>query len=149
MLCCLAELGIMVFGIVVLATGKVKISSDRVVQGAPARVIGAILLLPLILGVGGEFLLGIILGVQQARTGQPITAAEIQAKMQIPVLILHATVFVLTFGVAFAIALAYGRRPDRAPRDLNFGDAPAGGHFPGGGPPDRPYGGPSDQFRPR
>jgi len=148
MLCCLAEIGMLVFGIVVLATGKIKVSSDRVVLGAPARVIGAILLLPFVLGTGGEFLMGVYIGIQQATSRQPLSPAEIQQKMQTPALILHLAVFVVTFIAAFVIAFAYGGRPDRGQRDFYYGDDPAG-PYPGGGPSAGPPGEPDNPFRRR
>lgn len=50
-MCCLVEIGMFVFGIVTLVKGRFQLSRTKVVVGAPAYVIGAILtaVLPVVL----------------------------------------------------------------------------------------------------
>jgi hypothetical protein len=70
MLCCIAEIAMFALGIVALVKGSVKILSGREVRGGPARVIGALLLLPLVLGQGGEVVYGVIIAAQAALKGE-------------------------------------------------------------------------------
>ena len=53
-MCCLVEIGMMVFGIVTLVKGRFPVSKNRVVTGGPAYLIGAILTgtLPILFAVG-------------------------------------------------------------------------------------------------
>jgi hypothetical protein len=60
----------LVMGIYALATGKIKLSPRRVVEGLPARVIGAVLCLPLPLHFGISFLVALAIASQQ-RGGAP------------------------------------------------------------------------------
>ena len=57
-MCCIAEIAMVIMGIVTLVKGSFMVSRTRVVRGAPAYVIGAILVavLPTALVVG--FLVG-------------------------------------------------------------------------------------------
>jgi uncharacterized membrane protein YgcG len=156
MLCCCFEFIIMVLGIVVMAIGKVPLSSNRMVQGAPARVIGAIMLLPLIIGMGGEILLGVMLGIDAANKKQELSMQEAQQKLLVPILIIHAVAFGLTACAVIAMAVAYAKPPNQG-RDPFYGDQDYLGQGPGGpyggGPPGGgyggggPYGGPGGQFR--
>jgi hypothetical protein len=159
---CLGELAAFVYGIVVLAMGKITISSNKVVLGAPARIIGAILLLPLIIGQGAGFIIGVVIGSQKASKGQQFSAADVE-HLEIPLLVLNGAVFVLSFiAIAFIVSAYSGPKiPER--RDY-YGDQDylgQRGPFPGGGPHGGgpygpqgggpygggPYGGPGDQFR--
>jgi hypothetical protein len=63
---CIIEIACLVFGIVILATGRVSLSAKKEVRGGPAYLIGLLLLavFPLALGIG------FIVGVQKAQQGQ-------------------------------------------------------------------------------
>ncbi|HVX14459.1 MAG TPA: hypothetical protein VHC22_24950 [Pirellulales bacterium] len=65
-MCCIAEIGMLVFGIVTLVKGSFTVSRNRVVYGTPAYIIGAILVmvLPTI------FVIGLGLGIVMAAQGQ-------------------------------------------------------------------------------
>ncbi len=69
-----AEIFMLVFGIMALVTGKFTLTRARVVTGVPARVVGAILVLPLPLALVMGFLLGAVLVAQ----GKQITRDEVQ-----------------------------------------------------------------------
>jgi hypothetical protein len=51
-MCCIGELAMMVLGVFTLVNGSFRISRDRVVWGVPARIIGALLVLPLFVYFG-------------------------------------------------------------------------------------------------
>jgi hypothetical protein len=51
-MCCIAEIAMLVFGIIALVKGKFSLTGSRVVRAVPARIIGVILLLPLVIGQG-------------------------------------------------------------------------------------------------
>src|SRR5689334_11923934 len=67
MLICGLGIGLMIAGIVALATGRIKFSRNRAVQGVPARLIGAAMLLPLPAG----FLAGMIYTLMHVNPNQP------------------------------------------------------------------------------
>jgi hypothetical protein len=56
---CILQIGLLIFGIIMMITGKMKVSAGRVVEGTPARLIGFLALLPLPLC----FAVGLIYGV--------------------------------------------------------------------------------------
>ena len=64
MLCCFGEIGVFIVGIVLLVRGTINLTPSRVVRGAPARVIGVLLMLPLVLGQGSEAVYGFAIGAQ-------------------------------------------------------------------------------------
>ena len=66
-MCCFFEVAMSVWGIITLATGKFTISRDKVVTGAPAYVIGGILLLTLPIPLSIGFVIGFVSAVN---TGQ-------------------------------------------------------------------------------
>lgn len=72
-MCCFVEVGMFVFGIVTLVKGRFQLNRTKVVVGAPAYAIGAILVsvLPVV------FLGGVLVGVAAVmKTGQPINANQ-------------------------------------------------------------------------
>ena len=94
-MCCVAEIGMFVWGIILLVTGRFKVTGDRVVTGAMARVIGVILVLPLPLGIG----LGLVIGGVRVAKGQPVDAASLQFLTPIEAALV---------GLCLAIALILG-----------------------------------------
>jgi hypothetical protein len=100
-LCCAAEIGMLAFGIFALIRGRFALSSNRVVQGTPARIIGGLLLLPLIVGQGGEITLGAMWGIERGMKGQPV---DFQAAVQEAGRDLTTKVLVLN-GIAVAVPL--------------------------------------------
>jgi hypothetical protein len=51
-----------IFGLIALIRGEFSLTRSRVVRSGPARIIGALLLLPLLLGTVGAFALGAVYG---------------------------------------------------------------------------------------
>lgn len=95
--CCIAEIAMLVFGIVTLVKGTFQVSRNRVVQGTPAYLIGAILVavLPTVLAIG--FVAGVVM---TAKAGRPPTPQELQWLTGVePAITLLALVAVLTIGL--------------------------------------------------
>jgi hypothetical protein len=61
------EFFLLVFGVVALIRGKFTISSRRVVEGVPARVLGLVAIIPLPLFILGGIVLGILKGDKAAQ----------------------------------------------------------------------------------
>lgn len=137
--CCIAEIAMFIFGIMTLAKGSFTLSRNRVVRGAPAYVIGAILtaVLPVVLGIG--FAIGFFIAAkggnpQDMKIG-PLAAVD-------PIVVLLALVAVL------AIGLATGKEPQKRKST----SAPfAGGPTPQLRPvdPNNPYASPQTDERDR
>jgi hypothetical protein len=159
MLCCLFEIGLLVLEIVCLAVGKIPLGS-KVVKGAPARIIGVILLLPLPICFAIEFVIGVQKGLKAAKEGRQFSIQDLE-DVQMIILAVHAVAVLLALGACLAIALTNATIPEPDQRERYYGDqdrfGPPGGGYPGGGPygpygggpPQQggPYGGPGDQFR--
>lgn len=114
MLCCIAELVIFGVGIYVLATGKLTLSKNKIVTGGPARLCGVLLLLPFILGAGGEVVYGFVLGTQEAMKapGQQPDIKAMQEKVFVPALIIHAIGAGIPLILTAIIAVSNGRPPE-------------------------------------
>jgi hypothetical protein len=69
--CCIAEIAMFVFGIVTLVKGTFQVSRQRVVTGARAYLIGAILVsvLPLVVVIG--LVAGVVLTMQNGGPPNP------------------------------------------------------------------------------
>jgi hypothetical protein len=46
-MCCIPELAMLVFGVFTLVNGSFRMSQEKVVWGVPARIMGALLLVPM------------------------------------------------------------------------------------------------------
>jgi|SRR5215469_14146232 len=94
--CCIAEIAMFVFGIMTLVKGRFVLSRDRVVEGPPAYLIGAILVgtLPTIVLIA--FVLGIMIAL---RTGRPPVAQDVQPYAGIEIVVsLVSIAAVVTIG---------------------------------------------------
>lgn len=69
---CLIEIACLVFGIIVLVRGRVPLSANKEVRGAPAYLVGLLLaaVFPLAL------LIGLVVGFQRAQNGQPVNIQQ-------------------------------------------------------------------------
>jgi hypothetical protein len=114
-MCCVLEIAMLIWGIVALATGKFMVTRNKVVYGPMARVIGAILMLPLPV----SFFIGILIGVGFAAQGKKFDMAKAQVFSPI-----ELGIVVLCFAAAMAIALATGKpvRKKRIPQDEEYFD---------------------------
>jgi hypothetical protein len=88
---CILEIACVVFGIIILAKGRVPMGAAKEVRGAPAYLVGGLLIavFPLALGVG------LVIGIRQAQQGRPMNFGEIDW-----------TMVAIEFGIIFACMLA-------------------------------------------
>jgi hypothetical protein len=107
MLLLIGGIAALVFGIITVATGKLKLSNTKIVVGAPARVAGVILIVsfPLAFLVG---VLAAMLFVVQA--GGPVNPTRIPMWLEFVPL----GVFVLFVVIAFVVGFAYSQPLERA-----------------------------------
>jgi hypothetical protein len=122
-MCCIAEIAMLIFGILALVTGKFSLSRTRVVAGTPARIIGVILLMPLVIGQGGGLALGMFKGMQIAARGGPVDAQalkkELTQELETPILILNVVVTALSVVAVAVIAVVTAKpvQPKRRRRE--------------------------------
>lgn len=102
-----AEIGLLVFGVIALATGKLTLSKTRVVRGWAARLLGVIALLPLPL----SFMIGITYGVVLAAQGRDVTADSVRWTMTG----IEAGVLVLCAAAIYAIGWRLAGPAEAAP----------------------------------
>jgi hypothetical protein len=69
---CVAEIGMLVWGIITLVKGKFKLSSRKVAVGGPAYFIGVLLILPLPVA----FVIGFAIGAAQAAGGGDVNLQD-------------------------------------------------------------------------
>jgi hypothetical protein len=103
-MCCAAEIGMMIFGIITLARGKFSLTKNLVVTGTPAYVIGIILTVTLPLNMGIGFLIGVIFAIQAH--GQPVNAQQLQT----PAMIAEVATTGIALLLVVVIAAAASRR---------------------------------------
>jgi hypothetical protein len=124
-LCCGAEIGMLIFGIITLVKGNFALSGSRVVQGVPARVIGVLLLVPLIAGQGGEAIMGMMWGIDKGLQGQPVNIQDAMKDLQSKALIINAIATGVPLLAVLVIALSTAGPPTkrrRARTDLDDAD---------------------------
>lgn len=105
------EVCMLIFGIIALVRGNFTLTRNKVVTGAPARIIGVILILPLPLALLAGLLIGVYFGMQ-GRRPQDIQSIAIPVELGI---ILGCML------LAVVIGLATGHPPQRrrVPDDLD------------------------------
>jgi len=107
------EIGMLIMGIVALVKGKISLTANRVVYGIPARIIGALLMLPLPLVFGGVMVLGVFMAAQ----GKPVDRENLRppaAIMEISILVIIGITVVV---IGLATAGKPPRKKKRLPRD--------------------------------
>lgn len=150
-MCCVLEIGMLIFGIIALVTGKMKLSRDKVVQGPMARFLGAVGIVPLPLAMVVGFLIGF---ANAPAPGQPMKpeVTMIAAGVEAAIVLVAAAI---VFGVGFAIGQPeqqyvqpYGHVYGQ-PGQVWQGNAPPQGNYPHQPPyqPPPQQGGPFDPFR--
>jgi hypothetical protein len=98
------QIALAIYGLIVLFTGKIKLSADKVVVGTPARLLALIMLAPLPLA----FLAGLGIGVWAGATGKVID------DIQVPLMLVEAGITIGAAIVAFSIAHVIGKSPEEA-----------------------------------
>jgi hypothetical protein len=98
MLCLIAEIISLVFGIIAVATGKLTMSKTKIVRGAPARVAGIFLILPLPLAL----VAGVVIAARFVAEGKVFDRANLPGW----VLAVEPAIFGVCFAIAMIIAIA-------------------------------------------
>jgi hypothetical protein len=92
------QIALGIYGIVILCTGRIKLSADKVVEGTAARLLALILIAPFPLA----FVVGMVVGVMAAAEGKNLD--EIQGSLMLVDVALTIGAAALTFGIAHLIA---------------------------------------------
>jgi hypothetical protein len=116
MLCCIGELICLIFGIIALVKGEFKLSANRVVRSGPARLIGVLLLLPLLFGTGGEAVFGGLLAARAIQQGKQFDPQDVKGATP-TLLLIHGLGGGLPLLIALIVALATASPPRRPRRD--------------------------------
>jgi hypothetical protein len=103
-MCCVAEIAMFVFGIIALVKGKFSLTGSRIVHQVPARIIGVILLLPLIIGQGVGFAIGFAKGAEFAAKGKEFSFHDAMS-LQGPILAVNGIVTGVSLLAALGIAI--------------------------------------------
>lgn len=103
MACLITELCLLVLGIITLVTGKINVSKDKMIVGAPARWIGAVLLLPLPLA----FLVGFVWGMMIAAQGRMPDPKELRT--------IGAVIEIGIFGLCMVVCLIIALSSQKVP----------------------------------
>jgi len=98
------EIGLLIFGFVALIRGKFTITKNKVVEGMPARLLGALAILPLPLLVG----LGILLGLAKGE--------QFFVKNKLQLTIAEAAIVVVFAIIIFGVGAAIGKPPRKQRR---------------------------------
>jgi hypothetical protein len=110
-MCLLFEIGLLVFGIVTIALGRFTLTKTSVVRGAPARIIGVMMILPLPL----TFLVALpILVVLLSRGAETGTVRVLGFVVQVGVLL-------VCFALGLLVALGNAQPVDK-PQDRPDGE---------------------------
>ena len=101
--CLIAEIASLIFGIITLATGKFRLSRNKVVYGTPARVVGLLLVLILPCALGLAIFVAAIL-VAQGQLPDPLKPPPI-------LLAVEPITFIVIFTAAMIVAFVNAGRP--------------------------------------
>jgi hypothetical protein len=133
------QIGMLIYGIVILVTGKYKLSTTKVAEGPPARIAGVFMLLPLPLAL----LAGFAVGLTMVR--EPADLERLRPTFAI----LEIGITLTCLIIAVVIGAANGRDPaDRqhtleqdyyGDADYRHDDVRGGQQFPPAQPPDDRY----------
>jgi HEAT repeat protein len=119
----IAEIAVFIIGIVLLVRGRFNLTPNRVVRSGPARFIGVLLLLPLLVGEGGPLLYAAAVGAakgmelaKQRKQFRQADADELAQEIQTPLRVIHAagSLGPLLLALVIALATAAPRRDEDA-----------------------------------
>jgi hypothetical protein len=110
-MCCIPELAMLVLGVFTLVNGSFRMSQERVVWGVPARIIGALLLVPMFL----EFVISITTVFVYAAQQKPLDPPNLKWLVLTNAGILLGTcVVILGIGLATAEPLEEPKSPSES-----------------------------------
>ena len=98
------EIGMLIAGIIALATGKFTLSKKRIAKGTAARVAGVVLLLPLPLAFAAGFVIGLTCTAQ----GVPFRAED----WKFDLALIEGTIILGCLILAIVIAYSHSRPPE-------------------------------------
>lgn len=101
----IAEIGMFIWGVVCLVTGKLTLSTSSTVQGAPARWLGLLGLLPLTLAVMVGLVVGVYFGLQQQQH-------RIQ-ELNLVFALIEVAALLITLGLMYAIGIPIAKTQKR------------------------------------
>jgi hypothetical protein len=96
---CIGEFATLVLGIFTLVNGAFRLSRDRVVWGVPARVIGALLLLPLFVLFGALMTTSVVYTIQDRQPNE-----DDVRRLFITILGVDVAILLVILGIALATA---------------------------------------------
>ena len=111
---CLLEIACLVFGVIILAKGKVPLSAKKEVRGAPAYIVACLLLAVFPLAFG----LGFIIGFRRAQRGQQMNFGQIDWSL----VLIEFSIVVGCVLAALVVALVSAKPKRRKRRYLRDGD---------------------------
>jgi|GEM_PF-6801737 hypothetical protein len=127
------ELAMAVWGVIVLFTGRLKVSSTKVVEGTAARLLGLLMLAPLPIA----FMVGIAVGIWAGANGRAMD------DIRMPLLASEVGIVIITAIIVFSIAHAIGKPPGQQQLPLSWqpNQYPPNQYPPPGPPadPNNPY----------
>jgi hypothetical protein len=116
-MCCIAEIIVSIYGIVVLFTGKIAIGAGRYCYGTPARLAGGIFTATFPLAFLAVFLYGAVAGANAANSGQALDVQQIQVIGTG----INIGVFLVCLIGGLVVAFA-NSEPKRKPRRFDYDD---------------------------
>jgi hypothetical protein len=102
------EIGLAIFGILALVKGKMTLSKNKVVVGAPARLLGLLALMPLPVAFG--------VGLLYALSEGPVNAGRVADDNKLALAAVEGGIVVLFAVLVFGIGAAVGITPQEAER---------------------------------
>ncbi len=118
---CGMEIGLAIFGILALVRGKMTLSKNKIVIGAPARLLGLVALAPLPLAFGAGVLFAITQGAEanaeRFAEDNRWTLTLIEAGI-----VIGTAIVVFLIGAMVAVSPAEAERRERGVRDDDYGD---------------------------
>lgn len=98
---CGLQIGLFVMGIVMLITGRMKLSANKVVEGWPARLLGLLALVPLPLCL----LIGLVFGIRAGLQGQVDVSSQEKIILGVTEAGITLGDLALLFIIGFAVAV--------------------------------------------
>jgi hypothetical protein len=98
-MCCVGEIAMLVLGIFTLVNGAFRLSAQRIVYGVPARFIGALLLVPIMVMVGAFMTEHLSMALQDRQPNE-----QDYRFLFLTILAIDVAILAVIFGIALATA---------------------------------------------